>query len=427
MSRRLAAILSLDVVGYTDAMARDAPGTLAAVAALLRGVVRPELRARNGRLFKLMGDGALAIFDSAADAMTAAARIQQAAATQAGSLRLRAGVHAGDVTQDGDDVFGDAVNIAARLQAAAPPGGVLVSRLTADLAGGGHDAALHPKGMIRLKGVPRPVEALSVDLNGGRSEARLNRFAESQRIRFAASADGVRLAWTAIGEGAPLVKAPNWIQHLEEDWRTLNAGWMADLAERRRFIRFDQRGNGLSDRGEFELSAERFADDLEAVMIAAGVERVPVIAVSQGCPAACTLAARRPDLISGLIFIGGFAQGPLARSDAQHRELAELLNAMGRVGWDGEYPSIRDHFARILAPDASPDDQAVYAEHMRACITAEDFGRFREATGRIDVTDILPRVSCPTLVLHARGDRLQPPDQGRRLAAGIPDARFVAL
>lgn len=125
--------------------------------------------------------------------------------------------------------------------------------------------------------------------------------------------------------------------------------------------------------------------------------------------------------------IGGFRQGPLARSEPRHVELTAALDAMSRVGWDDEYPSVRDHFARILAPDATPEDQLNYADAMRKTITADEFFRFREAIGRLDVTQILPQVRCPVLIMHATGERMHPLQQGRSLAAGMPNSRFVAL
>ena len=425
MPRRIAAILALDAAGYTARMAADREATLADLRRVLRDAVRPALAAEGGRVVKLTGDGALAEFPSAAGAILAAAAIQRE--LQGDPVRLRAGVHVGDVSVEDGDVFGDAVNIAARLEAAAPEGGVLVSRTAAEMAGGGLGLALRSVGALRLKGVPRPVEALALDLDGARREADPRRLAASQRIRFATSTDGVRLAWTAVGEGPTLVKAPNWITHLEEDWRSINAGWMGDLAARRRLLRFDQRGNGLSDRGAVEVTLERLADDLEVVLDAAEVARAPIVAQSQGCAIACAFAARRPERVAGLVLIGGFAQGVHVRSEPKHSELIASLDAMGRLGWDGEYPSIRDHFARMVSPDASREDLAETADYMRRSIAAEDFGPFRDAIGRLDAIDVLPRVACPALVLHATGDRLHPPEQGRRLAAGIPDARFVAL
>ncbi len=425
--RRMAAILSLDVVGYSSLMEKGATDALRDLNRVFRTIVRPGVDQYDGRIVKLLGDGALVEFSSAGDAILAAHRIQ--AALSDNLVRLRAGVHVGDVTTDGDDIFGDAVNIAARLQAEARPGDGLISRGAADMAGGDlqPDIMLKPEGSIRLKGVSRPIEALSLNLGGAGMATNLKSLEQAQDVRFAKSKDGVSLAWTAIGDGPVLVKAPNWISHLELDWRTINGGWLADLARQYRLIRFDQRGNGLSDREIPEISLERMVDDLEAVFDAAAVERAPIFCKSQGTAIAAAFAVRRPERVSGLVGIGGFRQGPLARAEPRHVELTAALDAIGRVGWDDDYPSIRDHFARVLAPDATPEDQRIYAEAMRDTITADEFSHFREAIGKIDVTEILPHVQCPALILHATGERMHPLQQGRSLAAGIPNCRFVAL
>ncbi len=425
MTRRMAAILALDAAGYTARMAADRDATLAALRRVFRDVVRPGIAAEDGRVVKLTGDGALAEFPSAAGAVLAAAAIQRALSDD--PVRLRAGVHVGDVTMEGGDVFGDAVNIAARLEAAAPEGGVLVSRAAADMAGGGLDVTLEPRGALRLKGVPRPLEALAVALDGARRDAAVADLSAAQEVRFAVSADGTRLAWAAFGEGPTLVKAPNFIQSLDGDLETLQGAYLLDLARHRRVVRFDQRGNGLSDRRPGRLSFEAFVDDLEAVFDAAGVERAPVFGLSQGASIAVAFAARRPERVSGLVLVGGFAKGYAVRDEPRHAELLAALDAMSRVGWDDPYPSMRDHQARLIAPGAAEQDLRDYAEHVRLAIDGDEFERFRGVLAQIDVTGILPQVRCPALVLHAAGERLHPPSQGRALAAGIADARFVRL
>ena len=425
--RRIAAILSLDVVGYSAMMQQSASDALRDLNRIFRSIVRPAVEQTEGRIVKLLGDGALVEFSSAGGAILAAHRIQTDLA--GGAVRLRAGVHVGDVTVDGDDVFGDAVNIAARLQAEARPGDGLISRAAVDMAGGdlGPEIALKSEGALRLKGVARPVEALSLNLGGAKLSSVVASLEQAQEVRFAKSKDGVSLAWASVGDGPVLVKAPNWISHLELDWKTMNAGWLSDLARHYRLVRFDQRGNGLSDRNISEITLERMVDDLEAVFDAAGIERAPIFCKSQGTAIAAAFAVRRPERVTGLIGVGGFRQGPLARSEPRHVELTAALDAIGRVGWDDEYPSIRDHFARVLAPDATPEDQRIYAEAMRETISAEEFSAFREAIGRLDVTAILPKVQCPALILHAASERMHPLQQGRSLAAGIPNSRFVAL
>ena len=425
MTRRLAAILSLDAVGFTAGMAAAPQATLAAVNALLRDVVRPAAAAEGGRIVKLTGDGALIAFPAAGAALAAAARIQTEAAEA--PLRLRAGIHAGDVIERDGDLFGDAVNLAVRLQAEAAPGGVMISRLVADLAGPVPGVALRPEGPRRLRGAAAPIDTLSIDPDGGAAEARRARLARAQEVRFAAAPDGTRLAWTAIGQGRTLVKAPNWIHHLELDWEVpWSAALLDALAARGRLIRFDARGNGLSDRDPPGYSLDLFADDLGAVWDAAGADRAPIVAVSQGCAVAVAHAVRRPGQVSGLVLIGGFAQGR-ARRSADEAAAARAVQAMIAAGWTEPPPSVRDLFALTILPDAAREDRLRAADLMREMISAEAFAATRAATDAFDVTDLLAQVRCPTLVLHCRHDRLQPIEQGRRLAAGIAGARFVTL
>ncbi|MFC6585346.1 alpha/beta fold hydrolase [Sulfitobacter aestuariivivens] len=192
-------------------------------------------------------------------------------------------------------------------------------------------------------------------------------------------------------------------------------------------MRFDQRGNGLSDRDVPALSLDHFVSDLKAIYDAAGIERAPLFCKSQGAAIGAAFAARYPERVSGIIAMGAFREGPLVRAEPRHVELTAALDAMARVGWDDDYPSVRDHFASVLAPDVSPDDQRRFATIMQESITAEAFAQFRESVGHLSVRDILPKVRCPVLVLHARGDRMHPVEQGRSFAAGISDSRFVAL
>ncbi len=425
MSRRIAAILSLDVVGYTARMATDSSATLADLQRVLRDVVRPAVRDRGGRIVKLMGDGALVEFATAVDAIAAAESILRTLKDDA--VQLRAGVHVGDVTINETDIFGDAVNVASRLEASAPAGGALVSRTAVDVAGGGLETALKPEGALRLKGLPRPVEAMSIDLEGDERKADLARLAANQDIRFATSADGTRLAWTTTGEGPLLVKAPNWIQHLEYDWSIALNGWLPQLSACYRLVRFDARCNGLSDREVADISFERFVDDLEAVFDAAQIERAPVFAYSFGCTVAAAFAARRPDRVSGLILMSGFVEGLERRGQTRDANFQAALVTMSHEGWNDDYPSVRDHFAQAFTPEASPDDQRTFAEFMRAAIHAKDFLRIGDPVGSVEISELLPRVSCPALVMHASRERMHGAEQGRRLAAGIPNARFVGL
>ena len=431
--RRLSAILSLDVVGYSRMMQVDASGLLTSLNAIFRSVVLPAVAANEGRVVKLLGDGALVEFTSAVEALRCAVEIQQqlrrpdSPYCKPELIKLRAGLHAGDVVVEGDDVFGDGVNISARLQSAAQPGGIFASRMFCDLAGSAISVRLRREGTHSIKGIAQPIEVLSVDFSNPKLEVQRASFARHQEIRFCTTKDNVRLAWTANGEGPTVVKAPNWIGHLELDWRNPGMAPIASsLAERYRLIRFDARGNGLSDWDVGEIAFDRFVDDLERVCDAAEVERAPILAISQGCAVAAAFAARRPARVSAIVMIGGFPLGRANRRSRIDQERAEALKAMMNAGWDDDYPSLRDLLAQIIVPTASEEERRQYAEDMGNMISPENISRYRDVVDHVDVTPLLPHVKAPCLVLHCRGDRMQPIEQGRNFAAGLPNARFLA-
>ena len=156
MRRKISAILCLDVVDYTQRMSSDAEGTLRILNRILEDIVVPSVTANSGRIFKLLGDGALAAFGSATDAINATSRILRK--MQDEDISLRAGVHVGDVLPNGTDLFGEAVNVAARLQAQSLPGNCLISKTAVDVAGTSLSIPLRSERSMRLKGVPNPIE-----------------------------------------------------------------------------------------------------------------------------------------------------------------------------------------------------------------------------------------------------------------------------
>jgi pimeloyl-ACP methyl ester carboxylesterase len=270
---------------------------------------------------------------------------------------------------------------------------------------------------------------MSIDMDGEGREAEWARQAANQEIRFTTSKDGTRLAWTQTGQGQIVIKAPNWIQHLEYDWTNDPLdGWLPQLSKIVRLIRFDARNNGLSDRGVQDISLDRFVDDLEAVFDAAGVERVPVFGVSFGGAVAAAFAAVHPERVSGLVLMSGFAQGLAKRNRPRDATFSRTIKEMSKVGWNDEYPSVRHLFAQSFSPEASPQDQHTYAEFMKLAIDVGDMVRVGEESVDIaDVSALLPKIACPALVLHANRERMHNVEQGRQLAAGIPNARIVGL
>ena len=339
---------------------------------------------------------------------------------------LRAGIHAGDVTEEAGDIFGDAVNIAARLQAAAAPGGILISRLVCDLSGAEAYVRLRGEGIRDFKGIARPIEVLSVDFSAAGKDRLRQSFERTQHIRYSQSRDGTNLAWCAAGEGPPVVKAPNWIGHLELDWHSPSAGPICtSVAQQHRLVRFDARLNGLSDWEAPSCTFEDFVDDLEAVFDASGIDRAPILAFSQGSAVAVAFAARRPERVSAIAMIGGFPVGRGRRTSAKEVARAQAMREMMATGWDDVYPSLRDHMAQLIVPGASEEARRQFAEDMRKMISPENMGRYRDAIDNLDVRDVLEQVTAPCLVCHAVGDRMQPVEQGQMMAKGLPNARLI--
>ena len=170
LQRRLAAILSADVVGYSRLMGIDEAGTLARLKALRRNLIDPTIAAHSGRIVKLMGDGALVEFASAVDAVTCAMEIQRqlweqhAGGSEADPIRFRIGINVGDIIIDGDDIFGDGVNIAARIEGVAAPGGISLSEDAWRQVRGKVAARFVDTGEQILKNIPRPVRIYCVEL-----------------------------------------------------------------------------------------------------------------------------------------------------------------------------------------------------------------------------------------------------------------------
>jgi pimeloyl-ACP methyl ester carboxylesterase/DNA-binding winged helix-turn-helix (wHTH) protein len=249
-----------------------------------------------------------------------------------------------------------------------------------------------------------------------------------QEVHFCTAADGVRIAYAAVGRGPPLVKTANWLNHLEYDWESpVWSVLLHALAADFRLIRYDARGNGLSDWEVEDLSFEAFVRDLESVIEASGLDRFPLLGVSQGCAVCIAYAARHPERVSHLVLYGGFARGRCKRGSQQEIASSEAVLTLMRQGWGQENPAFRQLFTSLFIPGGTPEQMQWFNDLQRITTSAENAVRLRRAIDEIDVTDLLPRIKAPALVLHCRNDAVQPFEEGRRIAAGIPGARFVAL
>ncbi|HEX6240548.1 MAG TPA: alpha/beta fold hydrolase, partial [Polyangiales bacterium] len=248
-----------------------------------------------------------------------------------------------------------------------------------------------------------------------------------QQIRFCRSYDGTRIAFALTGNGPPLVRAPHWLTHLEYEWQSpIWRPWLTALSGGRSLVRMDQRGCGLSDRGVETISFEALVRDLEAVVDAAGLPQFALFGHSQGGAIAMEYAAKHPERVTHLVLLGTYARGRFKRAPESRSE-AEAQLKLVEFGWGGDDPSYRQFFASQFMPGASLEQLRQMAELQRVSSSASDAVRILRAFYDIDVSEWVPRISCPTLVLHARGDLRVPFEEGRRLAAMIPDARLVPL
>jgi pimeloyl-ACP methyl ester carboxylesterase len=250
-----------------------------------------------------------------------------------------------------------------------------------------------------------------------------------QTIGFCTTDDGVTLAYATSGSGTPIIKAANWLSHLEFDWDSpVWRHWMHELARERQLIRYDERGCGLSDWDVRDLSFDAWVRDLEAIVDATGVQRFALFGMSQGAAVAIKHAVMHPERVTHLVLYGSYARGWSHRAPtrAEQREREALLT-LTREGWGRDNPAYRQIFASYFIPGADLEQIRWFNDLCRLSTSPENAVRFIEEFARVDVDDLLPRVSVPTLVVHATGDTRAPFEEGRRIASRIPGAKFVPV
>lgn len=438
LERRLAAIVAADVAGYSRLMGVDEEGTLSALKAHRCALSDPKIEEHRGRIFKTTGDGLLVEFPSVVDAVKCAVEVQRGMAVRNAAIapdkrvEFRIGINIGDVIEDGDDVFGDGVNVAARLEGIAPRGGICISRQVLDLVEGKMDLACRELGRQNLKNIARPVEVFSIDMHdeGSLADRVLAKSDLEQAVQYCTTPDGVRLAYAKVGSGPALMRSAHWLGHLEYDWELpIYRHLLLDLAKSFALVRFDARGNGLSDWDVGELSFDAWVSDMETVVDAAGLERFPLLALSQGCAVSVAYAARHPDRVSHLILVGGFAVGFNNRSNttAADRERWAAMKTLMKLGWGSDDATFRQLFTSTMMPTATREQADAFNELQRLSASADCAVRYLDTVAEFDVRHLLPKVRAPTLVMHVRDDLRIPIALGRELAAGIPNARFAAL
>jgi DNA-binding winged helix-turn-helix (wHTH) protein/pimeloyl-ACP methyl ester carboxylesterase len=249
-----------------------------------------------------------------------------------------------------------------------------------------------------------------------------------QEIRFCATSDNVRIAYGIAGTGRPILKAGNWLNHLEYDWKSpVWSHLLQWMAAEYQLIRYDARGNGLSDWDVSDISFEAYLRDLESVADASGVERFALFGISQGCAVCIAFAAKHPERVSHLVLHGGFARGRRIRGTLEEIEQAEAMVTLMRTGWGQENPAFRQIFTSLFLPGATPEQMQWFNDLQKTTTSPNNAVRMRFVSDTLDVSHLLDQVKAPTLVLHCKDDAVQPFAEGMYIAAGIPGARFVAL
>jgi class 3 adenylate cyclase/pimeloyl-ACP methyl ester carboxylesterase len=475
-TRELAAIMFSDIAGYSAIMGRDEQMALRALTEH-RNLLRTLLPKYNGRMLGEIGDGTLTSFHSALDAVNCACEMQTVLRDDS-QLRVRIGIHLGDVVFSPDNVWGDGVNVASRIHSLASPGGICVSVSVYDEIRNKPGMRAKYLGQKHLKNMSRPIGVYAVA--SSQSEAAsdpafadrnwrsvvhsraakvifaiaalallsgygIHRFywqhilaveeiylprilpkAVDQKMGFVTASDGVHIAYASSGNGPPLVIMIGWVTHLERGF--LSPAYFGDalrgFGAHHLVVRYDTRGFGLSDRNISDYSLDARVRDLEAVTDALKLKRFSIYAISFGGPTVIAYAARHPERISRLVFYGTYAR---FIHDPQERQKWEAMITLMRTGWGSDNPTYRQLFTSLFMPDGSEADQRVLNEMGRVSATPEDAAGFMSATLNIDVRDLARQIQAPTLVIHTRGDQIVPLETGRELAGLIPGARMVVI
>jgi pimeloyl-ACP methyl ester carboxylesterase len=250
-----------------------------------------------------------------------------------------------------------------------------------------------------------------------------------QTVTFCRTKDGINLAVASVGCGPVLVRAAYWATHIEYDYQNLVTGPLLQrLAGRFHLVRYDARGTGLSDRDVPVISPQTMLYDLEAGVDALALERFVLLGISGGAATSIAYAVRHPHRVSKLVLFGGYAQGRYKRDSPQDADEADAFLTIVRQGWGDDRLAFARAFFSLVLPTGSLEQLKSFVEFMRvATADGRTIVNLRRAVDDIDIVDLLPKVNVPTIIFHCIRDRLVPFDLGRRLAASIPNARFVPL
>ncbi len=250
-----------------------------------------------------------------------------------------------------------------------------------------------------------------------------------QHVRYARASDGARLAWAESGAGPVVVKAANWLTHLEYEWESpVWRHWIQFFSAHCRFVRYDERGCGMSDWQGGSLSVDQWTADLESVIDAARpAGPVTLLGISQGAAACVQYAIRHPERVARMILYGGYARGALRRGTSMTQRAYQAMVDLARVAWGRDNPTFRQVFTSRFIPGGTPEQLQWFNDLCLKTTDGEIAANLFEARAGVDISASLGEVRTATLVLHAREDEVVPIEEGRFLASGISGAEFVEL
>jgi DNA-binding winged helix-turn-helix (wHTH) protein/pimeloyl-ACP methyl ester carboxylesterase len=248
-------------------------------------------------------------------------------------------------------------------------------------------------------------------------------------IRFCVTPDNVRLAYATVGSGPPIVRVANCFNHLDFEWGSpIWRHWVRDLARGHSLLRYDGRGNGLSQRNVDNFSLDAWVQDLETVVDAAGLDTFALMGHSQGSSVAIAYAVRHPERVSHLILCGSYSRGACHRESAEVLEARRALETLVDLNFGKSNPSFFHFVTSFYIPETTtPDEQEWFKNLQLISVSSRNLVQFMRACDEINIRDLLPKVTVPTIVFHSHGDRVAPPEEGRIVATEIPNARFVPL
>ena len=250
-----------------------------------------------------------------------------------------------------------------------------------------------------------------------------------QHVRYVYASDGTRLAWAESGTGPTVVKAANWLTHLEYEWESpVWKHWIHFFSSNFHFVRYDERGCGMSGSQTGRLSLDQWSADLEAVIDAARLSApVTLLGISQGAATCIDYAIRHPERVSRLILHGGYARGAMKRGNPAAQSAYQAMIDLARVAWGSDNPTFRQIYTSRFIPGGTAEQLGWWNDLCRKSTTGETIANLFEARALVDISDRLAQLQQPTLVLHSRSDEVVPVDEGRMLAGGLAGAEYVEL